>query len=112
MKSIDPATLYEAEELHEILHGFVKVEKLREFGLVGLPGKGYWGQNVIDSLTNYCNHLVRQRGTGKVIEKENHLEPKKSKRNEVQDREIHSPPGTANPMEGERERFRRLVSEN
>jgi hypothetical protein len=112
MKKIDPTAIYESEELKEILRGVVKVETLREFGLVGLPGKGYWGQNVVDALTNYCNHLIRQRGTGKVIEKEDHLDAKKSRKNEVQNREIHPPPGTAKPMEGERERFRRRVSEN
>ena len=112
MQRIDPTTLYDAKELHEILRGVVKLETLRQYGLAGSPGSGYWGQNVVDSLNNYWDHLVRQRGTGKVIGKENHLDSKNQSRNEVQNRQVHTQPGATRTMEGQRERFRRLVSEN
>ena len=112
MLKIDPHTLYDSKELKEILHGFVKLESLREFGLVGLPGKGYWGQNVIDSLTKLCQHLACQRGTGKV--KENHLDKKPEffeKRSEqIQNRQVHATSRKAGPVESQRQRFQRQVS--
>ena len=111
MRKIDPTTLYSTKELREILRGVVSVNHLRQYGLTGSPGSGYWGQNVIDSLNHFWDHLVRQRSTGKVG-KENHLVSKKPKRNEVQNRTIHTQSGKPRAMESERERFRRLVSED
>ena len=61
MNRVDPTTLYTTDELRSLLKGFVSLETLKKYGLAGSPGRGYWGQNVVDALNNYWHHLVRQR---------------------------------------------------
>jgi len=116
MRKIDPTTLYGPDELKDFLLGVVKIDTLRRFGLVGSPGRGYWGQNVVDSLNKYWDHLVRRRETGKVIGKENHLDEQpeffEKRQEQVPDGEIHAPSGTSRKVESQRERFRRQLSEN
>jgi len=112
VRRIEPTAIYASDELKEILRGCVKVETLREFGLIGSPGSGYWGRNVVDSLDKYWDHLACQRGTGKVMRKENRLVANKAKRSKVQDGAVHAPRGEAGKVESERKRFQWLVSEN
>ena len=61
MRKIDPYTFYDSIELERALQGRVKIETLRQFGLVGLS-RGYWGQNIIDTLNRLCNVQLYQRG--------------------------------------------------
>jgi len=114
MERIDPTTLYEAEELRSRLKGFVSLETLREWGLAGSPGRGYWGQNVIDALDRYWHNLVRQRGAGKV-RKEDHLDPKdhplfEKREALLESGEFHPSFRGTKPLESERTRFRRQLS--
>ena len=62
MRRIHDSTLYEAEELKAILNGFISLESLRGYGLVGLPGKGYWGRDVIDAITAFQVNRKTERG--------------------------------------------------
>lgn len=114
MKKIDSTTLYTGQELKDILHGFVKMDVLRQFGLVGSPGAGYWGRNVIDSLNRYWDNLACQRGMGKATGKEKDLDSEHAifdnRANEVPNGSVHSSPGKARAMESERQRYRRQVS--
>jgi len=111
MRRVDPTTLYESKELKEILRDVVNIETLRRFGLIGSPGKGYWGKNVVDSLNNYWDNLARQREDR--VGKEKHLDSKhKFYEKQVSDRPVHPEPRTSRPVESERERFRRQVPEN
>lgn len=118
MKTIPPQTLYETQELRDLLRGVVKIETLRKFGLVGSPGSGYWSKNIVDALNNYWDNLARQRGTGKVADKENHLEPEpeiqifENRQTKVQNRKVHPSSGGSKSMESQRERFKRFVSKN
>ena len=59
---IDPNGLYTGEELAELLRGFAKLETLREYGLVGLPGRGYLGSNVLDALRTWCESHKNRLG--------------------------------------------------
>lgn len=115
MKPIDPHAIYDQSELRELLRGVVKIERLRRYGLVGSPGCGYWGRNIIDSLNEYWDHLARQRGTGKV-KKESHLEEKpevfENQDEQIQNQSIHPASGTDRPLESQRQRFRRKLSSN
>jgi hypothetical protein len=115
MKRIDPTTFYTTKELRDILRGFVSLETLRVHGLVGSPGSGYWGQNAVDSLNRYWDHLSCQRGMGKV-EKEKHLDEESKvfdiRNTEIQNGQVHSAPGNPQPLEGQRQKFRRLVSKD
>lgn len=114
MNRIDPTTLYDKQELQSLLKGVVKIETLRSFGLVGAPGKGYWGGNVIDALNRYWDNLVHQRDTGKVSGKENHLEEKpeffENREQELQSGDVHIGECVDQPLESEWERFHRKVS--
>ena len=114
MRQIDPHTLYDSDELRTLLKGVVKIETLRAFGLVGSPGKGYWGTNMIDALNQYWDNLARQRDTGKVVGKENHLDEKpeffENRAKKIQNGPVYSSPGDSQPMESQRKRFRRQVS--
>ncbi len=58
---IDPHTLYETSELENLLRGFVNLDTLRKYGLRALPGKGYWGQSVIDAMNQVCETPSAQR---------------------------------------------------
>ena len=62
MFEIRPNRLYTTESLNRILHGFVKIESLRKFGLKSLPGKGYWGQAVIDALNRMSRISASETG--------------------------------------------------
>lgn len=53
-KRVDPNAIYTSDELHEILRGFVKIETLRRYGLMALPGAGYFGRNILDALDACC----------------------------------------------------------
>ncbi len=117
MKRIEPTAIYKTAELQNLLKGFVSLETLRVYGLVGSPGQGYWGQNVVDAINNYWYDLVRQRGTGKV-RKEDHLDSEdhaffeNGKKPLQGQRPIHPSPGRNKPVESQRERFEREVSED
>ena len=129
MKSIDPNAIYEAEELAALLRGHVKVETLREHGLVGLPGSGYFGGNVVDAIRNYCSSHGRQRGARADARKDSgndsfiengnagdrRLDHRTAGR-KVQDQgakrddAIHAVPGGQHPLETQRDKLRRLAS--
>jgi hypothetical protein len=111
MKKIDPTTLYETPEIKGILLGFVKLETLRQFGLVALPGKGYWGKAVIDALNRYCHNVCCQRGGvdgGKenVIDAFQHTQPLFDNPAELGNLD----PAETRPMENQLDRFRRLTA--
>lgn len=114
VKRIDPTTVYRSEELHELLRGFANIETLRQYGLVGSPGQGYWGQNVIDAINNYWYFLVRQRGAGKV-RKEDHLDQEDhalfENREELlqSQRRVYPALRRSRPVESQRQRFERKV---
>lgn len=98
-----------------MLKGFVKISTLRQFGLVGSPGSGYWGQNVVDSLNNYWDHLVSQ-STGKVDPKERHFDEKpeffENRADKIQNRKVHPTPNRTHQMESEWERFNGQLSQD
>jgi hypothetical protein len=120
---IDPHRFYEPGELEKIVHGRIKLETLRKYGLVGLA-RGYWGQNIIDALNRFCQSKSSQRG---VIRKEDAYEffekqkdvprslgPDKS----LSARKIHPPPGVASTrrrsraVESQRSQLERLLPED
>lgn len=62
MIKIVPNAFYSIEELKELLHRKAKISLLRRYGLVGIPGIGfYWGGNVIDAITRLWKHRARKR---------------------------------------------------
>jgi hypothetical protein len=115
MRRIDPTTIYETKELKQLLKDIVKISTLRQFGLVGSPGSGYWGQNVVDSLNNYWDHLVSRR-TGKVDPKERHFDEKpeifENRTNKIQNRQVHPTSRSTHEVESQWERFDRKLSQN
>ena len=115
MKRIDPTALYEGKELQDLLRGVVNVDTLRQHGLVGSPGRGYWGQNVIDALNDYWQYLARQRGAGKVrkevhLDREDHSLFENGEELLQSQRRLHPAPRRSRPVESQRERFERQVS--
>ncbi len=85
IRRIDPYRFYSTAELREVLRGSIKIDTLKDYGLVGLAA-GYWGGNVIFAIDRYCRTLITERGPcssgkeqehGAIIEKEDHLEDRK-----------------------------------
>ncbi len=62
-RRIDPYRFYSSEELREVLKGRIKIETLKDHGLVGLAA-GYWGGNVIFAIDRYCRTLMTERARG------------------------------------------------
>lgn len=80
-RQIDPHTIYATSELETILKGSVKIETLREHGLVGLPGAGYWGGNAVEAMDTLCKSLQRQRGLRASERRGDDASQKRSKEN-------------------------------
>lgn len=57
---IHPYRFYSTKETKRFLHGKIKIETLRKFGLRGL-GEGYWGSNIIDAISRFCANMPLER---------------------------------------------------
>ena len=60
IRRIDPYRLYSTEELQEVLHGSIKIQTLKRYGLVGFAS-GYWGSNIIFAINRYWRKLLSER---------------------------------------------------
>jgi hypothetical protein len=67
---IEPNVLYRGARLKALLKGFVSLTKLRKHGLVGLPGMGYFGENILLALKRYCSSMGSERNPVLPQEKE------------------------------------------
>jgi hypothetical protein len=112
MKEIHSHAIYTSDELNDLIKGFVKITTLRKHGLVGSPGSGYWGNNIIDSIENYWQYLSRQR-KGEMADMEDHQNENtqvfENKKQKVQNGKLHSSSRTKPAMESEWERFERQL---
>ena len=129
MRRIDPNTLYETEELLEIIRGFVSIEVLRKEGLCAFPGRGYWGGAVIAAIDRLCKNrpsqprgVSRRKETNDAFFENGERDPgdrlvgSRTPKNEVEsqrkrqpDREtIHGLGGSNRKVESQREKLRRL----
>ena len=103
MIRIEPNTLYGTYELKKLLKGFVSLDTLREYGLIGLPGKGYFGKNIVDSIDRYCYSRNCQRGM--VDGKEQNHVTKENPFFDNANRTLQPSPRRSEPMESGRQRF-------
>lgn len=113
MLEVKPNTFLSTLELKEILDGTFKIPNLRKYGLRACPGKGYWSNNVIDSINNYFNNPDRQRvanGNGKEINHEPEFFDKSDTK--IQTRQVHTPSTERIQMESQRQRFERQIHKN
>ena len=108
MTKIDPHSFYDHNELEEILRGRVKVETLRQFGLVGLS-RGYWGQNIIDALSKFCNHLSRQRGVREKEDDHEFFEKRKEYLQRSERKKVQPFSDESQKMETQRQKLERLA---
>jgi hypothetical protein len=110
MTEIKPNTIYSTEELQQILKGSIKIRALYSYGLKALPGKGYWSNNVIDSIDRYFDNAVCQRVTNGIGKEINHDHERgffDNSDTEVQIGQVHSSSLERESMESEWERFNR-----
>ena len=113
MRHIDRDAIYSRDEVKEILKGVVKISNLQRFGFVGSPGAGYFGGNLLDSLTRYWDHLRKRAGAMVDTEKGNdHDQEEQSLFDNTEDQNGpgHNRSRIPGTMESERKRFRRQLS--